>query len=382
MKHLKLYLPAFIKPFIRFIYYPQERRKFFREIDIRKRQNEHIKKYDPSANKIIIFLVPGADYDSGRDNISGGVISIVSLCEESDKLKNLHGAEVIMATFPNQHLLLKHTQFNNHTNIFRFSQIQSYFKESEDILFHLPEYMSDYFIQKIKIKEEKWFRKIKEKNINILNQNIRLMPPLKTIEFLKQKFNSVSISTAHEKYCNREFRDFYGVPLHKFSVWISPEQYSFKKWDEKENIIVVSPDENTFRAEIINSLKDIKGLKVQVIQNLTHEDYKLLISKAKWSLTFGEGLDGYFIEPIFSGAISFAVYNEKFFTSDFSDLQTVYPDYDSLRQNITKDIERLNNADLYAAYQKVEYDLCAIYYNKKQYINNIASFYKKDYTYA
>jgi hypothetical protein len=61
---------------------------------------------------------------------------------------------------------------------------------------------------------------------------------------------------------------------------------------------------------------------------MTYQEYKATISKAKWALTFGEGLDGYFVEPIFSGDSSFSVYNPSFFIEDSWSLRTVYRDYD------------------------------------------------------
>jgi hypothetical protein len=50
---------------------------------------------------------------------------------------------------------------------------------------------------------------------------------------------------------------------------------------------------------------------------------KRCVSPAKWSLTFGEGLDGYFAATIFSGGNSLAVFNERFFTPAFATMQTV-----------------------------------------------------------
>ena len=121
-------------------------------------------------------------------------------------------------------------------------------------------------------------------------------------------------------------------------------------------------------------------LQLQVIRNLSYEDYRRVISKAKWAITFGEGLDFYFIESIFSGGISFAVYNEKFFTKDFNNLQTVYPDYETLIQNICKDIIRLDNKKSYTEYQRDQFKMCAKYYNYKIYKDNVSSFYKKYYS--
>src|SRR5690349_1478686 len=121
MKERK-WLPSFLKPILRFIYYPQERAKVFREPGLKRIQNDRIKQFDAKAKKLIVFLIQGADYDTGSDKISGGIISIVSLCEESRKLKAVHGSEVMLCTFPDQHVLIRHSQFKNETDVFRYEQ--------------------------------------------------------------------------------------------------------------------------------------------------------------------------------------------------------------------------------------------------------------------
>jgi hypothetical protein len=121
-------------------------------------------------------------------------------------------------------------------------------------------------------------------------------------------------------------------------------------------------------------------LKIQVIQNLSYEEYKEVISRAKWALTFGEGLDGYFVEPIFSGSISFSVFNSSFFTYDFKCLQTIYDDYRVLIDKMWTDINSLDNPDEYARYQSKQFALCAKYYKYDEYLTNLKAFYNGDYT--
>ncbi len=373
-------IPLFIKPVIRFLYYRQERAKAFREPGIRKAQDEHIKQYDASTRKLIVFLIAGADYDTGIDKISGGIISIVSLCEESKKLKVIHGAEVIMCTLPHQHLLLKHTQFKNDTYVFRFDQLKKYFTQSNEILLHIPEFLCTYFQQHLNKSEKVWLKRNNIFHINILNQNIRLMPAREELENLKNFASQVTITTAHQQYCNRSYRDLYDTPLHKFSVWISPEKYLFKKYTAKQNLIIVSPDIHPMKQVVMDKLATIPGLKIQVIQNLTYEQYKETIACAKWAITFGEGLDGYIIEPIFSGAIGFAVYNDDFFTTDFKGLSTIYSSYELMLNTIVSNILSLDNDTNFLDYQKMQYDVCAKHYSHAQYSQNIASFYRGEYT--
>jgi hypothetical protein len=381
MGKVRSWIPSFIKPLFRFLYYKQERVKVSRERKIRKIQDERIKQFSPSARKLIVFLVPGADYDTGTDKISGGIISIVSLCEETKKLAGIHKGEVLMCTFPGQYLLEKHTQFKNDTDVFRLDQLEQYFREVDEILLHIPEYWCNHFVGLVNNGEFSWLTKGRL-HINVLNQNIRFMPTAAEISELKKIAREVTATTAHQQYCTQYYRDLYGIPLHKFSVWISPEKYSYRSYSEKLDLMIVSPDPHPDRNAVLEKLSAIPGLRLQVIQNLTYEQYKEVISNAKWSLTFGEGLDGYLIEPVFSGAIAFAVYNKDFFTSDFEDLPTIYESMDVLVEKIAADLQQLDEELHYKPYQKKQFNLCARYYSQEAYRQNLLAFYKKEYTYA
>jgi hypothetical protein len=373
--------PRAIKRLYRLLRYKNEWNKLLREFGIRKIQDENIRKhYNPNHTHLIVFLIPGSDYATGKEFISGGTISIVSICEQTVELKEVHGAQTIMCTINNDHLLLKHNMFANNTNVYRFEQLASFFTGVTNILIHLPEFTVDYFPDSLSGGDLKWLKQMKHVHINIMNQNIRLMPSPDRIATLEKLADNITITTAHQKYCSQHYRNLFGVPIHKLSVWISPEQYRFVKWTEKENLLVVSPDAHPMKATILEKLQNIKGLQVQIIQNLTYEQYKLLVSRAKWALTFGEGLDGYFIEPVFSGAIAFAVYNEEFFTPDFKDLPTVYDSYETFLERLVTDIELLDESGRFATVQKQQFELCARYYNLNQYKKNIALFYKGTYT--
>lgn len=369
-----------IKEPLKFLFRGHDRRRIIAERSIRKQQNDAIGQFDGQARKLILFLVPGADRQTGTDKISGGIISIVSLCEESRRLSELHGAQVVMCTLNNERLLFRHTQFINNTDVFRFSQVRNYFENAEEVLLHIPEFTCEYFLDYLRADDMKWLRELKKLHINILNQNIRLMPSVDTIERLKLLTGKVTATTAHQQYCNRERRQQFGIPLHKFSVWISPEKYHFKKYSEKENLLIASPDQRPERQAVLEKLSALPGLKVQVIQNLTYEEYKAVISRAKWAITFGEGLDGYIIEPVFSGAIGFAVYNDEFFTSDFKSLSTIYDSYDTLLTKITDDLKALDDPASFENYQRKQFNLCAVHYSQDEYRKNIEAFYKGNYT--
>ncbi len=347
-----------------------------REFRIKRSQDRLLREsYSPGARKLIVFLTPGGD------GISGGILSLSSIYEETAKLGYIHGAEVIMCTIPGDALLLRYTKFKNQNRIYGFSQVLSYFPNLQSLMIHVPEYCVSQFLSNLSSRDCRKLIETKDVHINIVIQNIELLSPVEYVEQLK-KLARVTCTTAHQRYSALGTRETLGVPLHKLSVYVSPEQYSRKQYAEKEELMVVSPDSHPRKREVLDSIaRRFPQLRIQIIKNLTYEEYKKTISQAKWALTFGEGLDGYFVETVFSGGISFAVYNSAFFTEDFRSLQTVYDDYAVLMERICSDMESLDNDVAYTRYHDEQYSLCCKYYRYEEYIKNLESFYRGEYTY-
>jgi len=354
----------------------RRKRNPIKEFRVRLSQNKLIREnYTPDTRKLIVFLT------LGRDIVNGGILSISSICEESTKLKHLHEAEVIMCTIPGEPSLLKYTKFNNKNYIYRFSQVLSYFSDLQTLMIHIPEHFVGQFLGNLSERDFSRLEKIKEVHFNIMLQNIDLLSPPRCIEELK-RLGKVTGTTAHERYSTLEIRNKLGFPLHKLSVFISPERYNKKEFNEKENLIIVSHDKHPQKSEILNLIaRQLPQLRIQVVQDLSYEEFKRVISRARWTLTFGEGLDGYFIETIFSGGVSLAVYNSRFFTEDFKSLRTVYDSYETLSSRICVDMKELDNETAYTDYQNKQYDLCCKYYKYEEYIKNLELFYKGQYTY-
>lgn len=331
--------------------------------------------YRRNTDKLIVFLTPG------HDIVCGGVISISSIYSETLKLWHIHKADAIMCTVPGDPVLLRYTKFENKNYIYRFSQFLSYFNNLKGLMIHVPEYAVAQFLNNLSIYERDRLSRIEKIHINIMIQNIDLMPPVEYIERLK-KIGMVTCTTAHEQYSTIELRKQLGVPLHYLFTYGSPEQYHRKKYHEKENLMIVSPDEHPEKSKILDLIAcRHPDLKIQVIKGITYEEYKKTISNAKWALTFGEGLDGYFSETIFSGGISFAVYNNRFFTDDFKSLKTVYKDFTTLAENICFDIHELDDNEKYTVYQNKQFEILNRIVISGNYKEKIKLFYNAEYTY-
>jgi hypothetical protein len=348
-----------------------------RGMKIRRLQNILLKEnYDPNAEKLIVFLTPGLDI------AQGGILSINSIFEETKKLQSLHQAEVIVCIAPGDKPLLKYTKFENNNYLFDFSQVLAYFKNLKHILIHIPECHIEHFVTNFSYNDHLHLRRIDEVHINIMLQSIEQFSQRDRDAVKKLKLlGKLTCTTAYERDTTPEVRRELGCPIHLLSWYLSPEDYSLRKYGEKEDFMIISPDSKPMKKEILDLIAtQLPSLKTQIIENITYEEYKRLISKAKWALTFGEGLDGYFIETVFSGGIGFGVYDPAFFTEDFKDLRTIYSSYELLREKIIEDIKRLNDEKVFVNYWQVEFDLCRKHFSYEEYVNNIRLFYEGKYT--
>lgn len=369
-----------IKAIAKFILRSSFRRMVFREIRIRKKQNKALKKHDQNATSLIVFLVGGADLQTGKEPISGGLLSIHSLYEETLALNNIHQATVILATIKDAYLFHEFSGFRSVHKVFRFTQLYRHFHNIDHILIHVPEYLVCDFAKLL--NERKYVPMPQNLHVNILNQNIRLMPPPGIIADLKRKVSKLTQTTAHKKYATQYWRDVYDIPLHHFSTYVSPEKYEFTNFRNKKEIIVFSPDDDKKNHTVIEIIRNnLPCYQVIVINKMTYEEFKKVIGSAKFTFTFGEGMDAYFVESVFTGGVCFAIYNEEFFTPDFASLETVYRDYDHLLNGFIDKIKELENEQNYQQANKLQFDRITEHYGTARYQENIRKFYNDDYLY-
>jgi len=149
----------------------------------------------------------------------------------------------------------------------------------------------------------------------------------------------------------------------------------------KRNLMIVSPDSHPQRETVLRFLGEtFPEMEIRVIWDVRFDEYLKLEKLAKWSLTFGEGLDGYFGGVILRGGVGFAVFNETFFTEEYRDLQTVYPDYPTLLGRIADDIRSLDNRDTMAAYSAKVRALFAESWGPQKTRAALAAFYRGEYS--
>ena len=253
------------------------------------------------------------------------------------------------------------------------------------MILHIPEYYADNFYNDLTEKDIEFLKSIKKLHINIMNQNIELMPEPEKLKDLYKLTNNITQTIAHDRYATQEVCDKWQIPTHLFSVNCDMSKYKAYSFDEKEKIIVLSPDWNEHKERIIEKLeKKLPDWKLITVNNMTFTEYMDLISRAFFTITFGEGFDGYFLQPPVVESIGFAVYNNEFFPSEnWLKFDNVFKSYDEMHENIVGIIKQLqSDRESYLSLSKqvkTEHDKL---YSYEKFHSNLKRFYNKDYDFV
>ena len=332
-----------------------------------------------NTKKLILFLIPSPD----ESMINGGIMSIFSLCEESRRIND--DAFCIISTPPHcKYTYAKNDKFLNNENIYRFSQVLDNAKNLDEMILHIHDHYADDFYNDLTKKDIKFLKSIKKLHINIMNQNIDFMPEPEKLKDLYNLTNNITQTVAHDRYATQEVCNKWQIPTHLFSVNCDMSKYKAYSFDEKEKIVVLSPDFNENKGKIVEKLKrELPDWKLITVNNMTFTEYMDLISRAFFTITFGEGFDGYFLQPPIVESIGFAVYNNEFFPSEnWLKFDNVFKSYDEMHENIVGIIKQLqSDRESYLSLSKqvkTEHDKL---YSYEKFHSNLKRFYDKEFDY-
>jgi len=293
-------------------------------------QNETFPQECLTSEKIIAILVPEGNF------MSGGIYSMFSIAAQLRKLKNIHGFDVIVVSRPNIPNLtyFRNTHFRNYENVYRFDQLRNC-DAVREICLYIPEYVADTFVADLAPHQLTWLKSRESVHINILNQNIKLMPEPKSLERLKTLTNSISVSVAHHAYFNQDMTNKYGFPTILLPAYTDLSSYPKSGFLEKHKLIIYSPDDAPHKAQCLKILRaNLPEFELREIKNITFDTFMDLATRCMFSVSFGEGFDGYVAQPTLQGGIGMTVYNDDFFPS---------PDYQSFENFFVSDEDMLNN---------------------------------------
>ena len=335
-----------------------------------KIQNKYDLSHIKNAKKIIVFLSPFG--------IGGGIMSFFSLCETS-RLNN--NVPCIISSYPKaKRIYAYNDKFLNNEKIYRFEQIVDNAINLDEMILHIPEYYAKDFYKDLTQKDIKFLLSIEKLHINIMNQNIELMPESQELYDLYKLSKNITQTIAHDRYATQKVCDKWQIPTHLFSTYVDLSKYKSYIFEEKEKIIAISPDENKHKNKILKKLKEnLVDWQIITISNMTFGEFMDLISRAYFTITFGEGMDGYFSQPHYVNSIGFAVYNDTFFPNkEWKKLKNIYSSYDDMYHNIIIDIQNYaNNKQKYEQIIQDFMDMITKIYQKSKFEDNLKRFYKK-----
>lgn len=328
-------------------------------IEMLKQDSEIQKTYPDAANceRLIWFWM------TDQDCISGGLMSMCGIYDICRKLSSQYGYEVIASTLPTAgDYRFKYSLFDNDIKIFRYDQVVYYFPSVKEILIMLPEIYIREVYHYLFSKIDGYLTRIPIRRLNIMNQNIELMPYEFEVDRLKRYFTSITQTTAHKSYTTQRHRDLYGVPIHQVLPPIK-KNIVVTAYEKKENIFLYSPDEHPYKSMVLQRLhNEFPSMKFIEIRNIPFRDYLKLISRAKWAMSFGEGLDGYFTEPYAAGGIAFTVWHKEFFTDEYKGLPTILNSYEEAVDTLPALMRSLDHKK---AYEKMNEDVMRVW--RKEY---------------
>lgn len=351
-----------------------------------KKQNRYDLTNCKKASKIVVFMV--------LDNLkfTGGQMSMFSLCEHSKKLLEPE-IPVLITTIPGKYTYAHNDYFENDLNICRWEQIIDVIKNKEQVILHIPEVNiknykngSEKFYNRLTEQDKDVLRSIPDLQINIVNQQIELMPDVKAIDSLRTLTSNITQTTAHDRYSTQEICNKFGIPLHKFSVNLDLLRYDYLSSESKEKKILISPDRPLyFNVEkFVNILRNrLPDYQIILYYRMTFTKCMELTSKSFMTISFGEGMDGYLIHPLFVNSLGGAVYNEKFFPDkSWLKYRNIYESYEDLCEKIVDDIRYFEeNPDEYYNLIKEQKEQIMKIYNMEEYKDNIKRFYLRQYDY-
>ena len=290
------------------------------------------------AEKVLVILV------SEQEGISGGVFSFFSIANQLRRLNMRHGYKVLVMSCPSPsgQTYFRNRFFTNNENVFRFEQITE-LRKVKNLYIHIPEYFAAHFLGRLEKTVVDFLKQVPDLCLNIFNQNIDLMPDQATIEELRDLSSSISQSTAHHSYSTQAVCDRFNLPLITLPAYTDLSAYPKSAFEDKEDLIIYSPDICAQKEDILTRIAtEFPHYKLVEIKGINFDRFMELATRCRFSITFGEGFDGYLAQPIHQGGMGLAIYNDRFFPSnDLAALGNIFRSEDDMLARICSVIRTL-----------------------------------------
>lgn len=334
------------------------------------------------AEKLVVF------FEIAPYRMCGGQMSLFSYCKYSKQILG-DSVEVLMTTIPGKYTYSHNKHFENDIDICRWEQVRELLKGKRECILHIPEVdlvnpeNGEELVRTALLGEDfELLRSIEHLHINIVNQQIELMPSPEKYRWLFSLTDNVTTTVCNRTSATQKACDEIGTPLHMLSVHYDLGNTKRVPPKKKEKLILLSPDIPPegldYKIRFIQKLnQELPDYKIFVIRNLTLQDCMRLTAAAALVITFGEGFDGYLNNSPQVGTIAFAVYNDVFFPDPkWKEFPNIYDSYEQMYDNIVADIRKfMDDEELYAATVEAHENAVHELYKFDEYLDNLRRFY-------
>lgn len=329
------------------------------------------------ADALFVVIVPE------HNAMSGGIYSFFSIAKAAYSMRHKHHYAVVIMTRPNSFdfTYLRQSNFRNYEDVFRFEQILRCVKAKE-IYLQIPEYAAPDFIASLTTEQREYLLSRDRLYVNILNQKCEVMPDKEQFQDLRAFAHELTQSVAHHAYFSQEYADRYDLPTLLLPAYTDLSGYEAIGREEKEKLIIYSPDEAPHRESVLKALREgLPDFELVEIQNITFDRYMELATRCLFSVTFGEGFDGYLAQPIYQGGIGLAVYRDEYFPSEkLRDSPNIFSSEQDMIESIVQRIRLFETDD--RLYRETNKSMMAVYnslYSKSDYLSRIEKLLKRQF---
>jgi hypothetical protein len=350
----------------------------FSEVAILSRAQDFLFPVDVMESKrLMVMVVPE------HNDMSGGIYSFFSIANHMQAMRRIHGYDVLVMTRPNPtgHTYVRLSAFRNAETVYRFEQLLLC-EKVEELYLHIPEYATPFFYDELSPQLLDYLKSRKKLYINIMNQNTELMPEAWAFEDLRGLATELSQSVAHHAYFGQEFADRYNLPTLLLPAYTDLSPYPGSTFEEKRKLIIYSKDEAPHREACLEILdREFADYERVEIRGMTFDRYMQLATDCLFSISFGEGFDGYVAQPIQQGGLGLTVYREEFFPSDdFLDFYNIFRSEEEMIAELAPRMRRLAaDPELYKAMNKAFKEEHDKLYSFEDYISRIRKLVLRDF---
>jgi hypothetical protein len=332
------------------------------------------------AEAILVIVVPE------HNEMSGGIYSMFSIAKAAYGMRHKHNYRILLMTRPNPlaQTYLRQTNFRNYEDVFRFEQIVRCHKAKE-IYLHVPEYAVESFARSLTDEVLQYLRSRRRLYINILNQNIDIMPEKEKFEDCRALATELTQSVAHHAYSGQKVADRYDLPTLLLPAYTDLSGYEPIEFEEKEKLIIYSPDSSAHRKAVLKALESgLPDYQLREIRSITFDKFMDLATRCRFSISFGEGFDGYVAQPIHQNGIGLAVYKDQFFPSaELRAFPNFFSSEDDMIENIVARIRQFEADPKF--YRETNKRMKTVYdklYSKEDYLRRVEMLINRDFEVA